>query len=45
MSAWIGAGEIKWRETVVQGLESAPEAFIGLFRGDNFGKMIVELGD
>jgi NADPH-dependent curcumin reductase CurA len=45
MAAWIGAGEIKWRETVVQGLESAPEAFIGLFRGDNFGKMVVELGD
>jgi NADPH-dependent curcumin reductase CurA len=45
MAAWIGAGEIKWRETVVQGLESAPEAFIGLFRADNFGKIIVELGD
>lgn len=43
MAAWIGAGEIKWRETVVQGLEGAPEAFIGLFRGDNFGKMVVEL--
>ncbi|MDE0964871.1 MAG: NADP-dependent oxidoreductase [Candidatus Latescibacteria bacterium] len=43
MSDWIAAGKIKWRETVVTGLEQAPDAFIGLFRGDNFGKMIVEL--
>lgn len=43
MGAWIGAGKIKWRETITTGLENAPEAFIGLFRGDNFGKMIVEL--
>ena len=39
----IEADEIRWRETVVQGLEQAPEAFIGLFRGDNVGKMVVAL--
>ena len=43
VGAWIAAGKITWRETVVQGLENAPEAFIGLFRGNNFGKMVGEL--
>ncbi|WP_026987350.1 NADP-dependent oxidoreductase [Fodinicurvata fenggangensis] len=43
MSQWIAGGQITWRETVVEGLENAPEAFIGLFRGDNTGKMLVAL--
>jgi NADPH-dependent curcumin reductase CurA len=41
---WIAEGKIKWKETVVDGIDSAPQAFIGLFRGENFGKMIVKLG-
>jgi NADPH-dependent curcumin reductase CurA len=45
MAKWIADGKIKWRETVVEGLENAPGAFIGLFKGENFGKMIVKLGD
>lgn len=45
MGQWIGEGKIKWKETVVEGLENAPEAFIGLFRGENFGKMVVKLSD
>jgi NADPH-dependent curcumin reductase CurA len=44
MSEWIRAGRIRWRETVVDGIESAPDAFLGLFRGDNVGKMLVRLG-
>jgi hypothetical protein len=36
-------GRIKFRESVVEGLENAPEAFIGLFRGENLGKMLVRL--
>jgi NADPH-dependent curcumin reductase CurA len=44
MGKWIEAGKIKWKETVVDGLENAPEAFIGLFKGHNFGKMIVKIG-
>lgn len=36
-------GKIKFEETVVEGIENAPDAFLGLFRGDNLGKMIVKL--
>ncbi|HKE20080.1 MAG TPA: NADP-dependent oxidoreductase [Kofleriaceae bacterium] len=43
MARWIREGRIRWRETVVAGLERAPEAFVGLFRGENIGKMLVEL--
>ena len=43
MGEWIGQGQIKWRQTVVEGLERAPEAFIGLFEGANTGKMVVKL--
>jgi NADPH-dependent curcumin reductase CurA len=39
----LRAGQIKHRETVVEGLEHAPEAFIGLLRGENTGKMLVRL--
>src|SRR3546814_4537632 len=38
---WIRDGRVKWKETVYEGLDRAPEAFLGLFRGDNFGKMVV----
>ncbi len=40
---WIQDGRIKWQETVLQGIEKAPEAFIGLFTGANNGKMLVQL--
>jgi NADPH-dependent curcumin reductase CurA len=45
MGKWIAEGKIKWKETIVDGIEKAPEAFIGLFKGENFGKMIVKLVD
>jgi NADPH-dependent curcumin reductase CurA len=44
MAKWIAEGRIKWRETIVEGIENAPKAFIGLFRGENFGKMLVKIG-
>ena len=44
MSEWRKAGKMTWRETVVEGIERAPEAFIGLFKGENFGKMLVKIG-
>jgi NADPH-dependent curcumin reductase CurA len=44
MGGWAKAGKLKWKETIAEGIEKAPDAFIGLFRGDNFGKMLVRLG-
>jgi NADPH-dependent curcumin reductase CurA len=45
MTKWVKEGKMKWRETILEGIERAPEAFIGLFKGDNFGKMLVKVGD
>ena len=45
MSRWIKEGQLKYRETIVEGIENAPGAFIGLFSGSNNGKMIVKLAD
>jgi hypothetical protein len=43
MTAWVAAGRVKYREDVVEGLDRAPAAFIGLLRGQNFGKMLVRV--
>ncbi len=43
MSAWIAQGKVKWRETVEEGIERAPDAFLKLFKGENLGKMLVKL--
>ncbi len=43
ISAWIQSGKIVWEETVTEGLENAPEAFIGLFDGTNLGKSLVRI--
>jgi hypothetical protein len=40
---WVASGKIKYRETVADGLENAPKAFIGLLKGENFGKQLVRL--
>lgn len=45
LSAWYSAGQLKYRETVAQGLENAPQAFINLLRGDKIGKQLVKLDD
>jgi NADPH-dependent curcumin reductase CurA len=44
MSEWHRAGKMKWQETIVEGIEKAPGAFIGLFKGENMGKMLVKIG-
>ena len=43
LGAAVATGRMKYRETVAQGIESAPEAFIGLLKGRNFGKQVVKL--
>jgi NADPH-dependent curcumin reductase CurA len=45
MAEWIASGRVRYREDVVDGLENAPEAFIGLLEGRNFGKLIVRVAD
>ena len=43
MAQWIREGKVKYREDVVDGLEAAPQAFIGLLKGKNFGKLLVRV--
>lgn len=43
VSSWIKSGELKYHETVLEGIDNAPNAFIGLFTGANDGKMLVKL--
>ncbi|SMF61566.1 NADP-dependent oxidoreductase [Allosphingosinicella indica] len=43
MGGWIASGAVKSRETVRDGLEATPDAFLDLFRGGNTGKMLVKL--
>ena len=44
MSSWFAAGRVKYREELVSGLDAAPNAFIGLLEGRNFGKLVVRVG-
>jgi hypothetical protein len=44
VGGWLREGKIHYRETVVEGIAEAPEAMIGLLRGENLGKMLVHLG-
>ena len=44
MSGWLKAGKIHYREEIVDGLEQAPAAFIGMLGGDNFGKCVIRVG-
>ena len=43
MALWIREGKLKYREQIVEGLENAPQALIGVLRGDNVGKMLVRI--
>lgn len=44
MTDWLAAGKINYREEVIEGLDAAPRAFIGLLRGENFGKRAIHVG-
>jgi NADPH-dependent curcumin reductase CurA len=41
----VASGHIKYREDVIEGLDNAPEAFIGMLEGKNFGKLLVRVAD
>ena len=45
MAGWIQEKKLKFREDIVEGLETAPEVFIGLLKGENFGKLVVRISD
>jgi NADPH-dependent curcumin reductase CurA len=44
MGPWVASGAVKYREDIRQGLESIPASFAEMLRGDNFGKMLVQVG-
>ena len=43
-TGWVRDGRLRYRETVIEGIENAPTAFVGLLRGENVGKMLVQVG-
>jgi NADPH-dependent curcumin reductase CurA len=43
MSGWMRQGKLRYREDIVEGLENAPEAFIGMLEGKNFGKLLIKV--
>ncbi len=45
LARWLAEGRIKYREDMVDGIENAPAAFIGMLRGENFGKLVVRVAD
>lgn len=45
LAQWVKSGQLKYRESVVEGIENAPRAFIGLLRGENFGKQLIKVAD
>ena len=45
LAQWLVAGKLKYAETIVEGFENTPQAFIGLFSGDNLGKQIVKVAE
>jgi len=44
LAQWFTSGQLKHVETVVEGFENTPKAFIGLFSGENLGKQVVKVG-
>jgi NADPH-dependent curcumin reductase CurA len=44
VAPWVRDGSLRYRETIVDGIENVPAAFVGLFHGDNVGKMLVRVG-
>jgi NADPH-dependent curcumin reductase CurA len=45
LAEWVQNGDVQYRETVTEGFENMPEAFLGLFDGVNIGKQLVKVED
>ncbi len=45
LGAWVREGKLKYRETVIEGIENAPQAFLMLFSGENFGKLMIKVAE
>jgi NADPH2:quinone reductase len=45
LGQWVASGDISYRETVTEGVENAPDAFLGLFEGENIGKQLVQVAE
>ncbi|RUX94169.1 MULTISPECIES: NADP-dependent oxidoreductase [unclassified Mesorhizobium] len=45
MADWIASGRVRYREDIVNGIENAPQAFLGLLEGRNFGKLVVRIAE
>ena len=43
LASWMKEGKVTLEETIIEGFENIPDAFLGLFNGKNFGKMIVKI--
>ena len=43
LQEWVASGRLRYRETIATGIENAPEAFIGMLKGHNIGKQLVQL--
>ena len=44
-AGWIAAGQLKTREDIVVGIEKFPDALLKLFKGENFGKLVLKVAD
>ncbi|HLS69299.1 MAG TPA: NADP-dependent oxidoreductase [Kiloniellales bacterium] len=45
MNSWVASGKIRYREEIIDGLERAPAALVGLLKGENFGKRVIRVGE
>jgi hypothetical protein len=45
LAEWLREGKLKYRETIIDGIENAPRAFIGMLKGENIGKQLVKIAE